>query len=173
MALPPPSWGRVGVGGNGSPSPLVGEGWGGGEWLSLPPRGGGLGWGGMALPPPSWGRVGVGGNGSPSPLVGEGWGGGEWLSLPPRGGGLGWGGNGSPSPLVGEGWGGGEWLSLPPRGGGLGWGGNCAPFNCAQYTSPHRSFASCWSKGPNCSVSSCPQAPLLLDLTKFREARAT
>src|SRR5579884_3206911 len=61
MALPPPSWGRVGVGGNGSPSPLVGEGWGGGEWLSLPPRGGGLGWGGMALPPPSWGRVGVGG----------------------------------------------------------------------------------------------------------------
>src|SRR5579884_3312748 len=61
MAPPPPSWGRVGVGGNGSPSPLVGEGWGGG---------------GMALPPPSWGRAGGGGNGSPSPPVGEGWGGG-------------------------------------------------------------------------------------------------
>jgi hypothetical protein len=48
-------WGRVGVGGRGgslvSPSPLVGEG-----------RGGGGGEGALFLPPPLWGRVGVGGN---------------------------------------------------------------------------------------------------------------
>src|SRR5579884_2761008 len=71
----PPCGGGSGWGGRGgslvSPSPLVGEGRGGGEGreprFSLPPCGGGAGWGGggegaLFLPPPLWGRVGVGGN---------------------------------------------------------------------------------------------------------------
>src|SRR5579875_1754863 len=83
VLLPPPLWGRVGVGGTKAPSPLVGEGWGGGDQGSLPPCGGGLGWGGPRLPPPLWGRVGGGGTRAPSPLVGEGWGGGKLYSIQP------------------------------------------------------------------------------------------
>src|SRR5579875_164522 len=88
---PTPTLPHKGGGMGVAPSPLVGEGWGGGDQGSLPPCGGGLGWGGPRLPPPLWGRVGVGGTKAPSPLVGEGGGGGDEGSLPPCGGGLGWG----------------------------------------------------------------------------------
>src|SRR5579883_1245240 len=91
LFLPPPLWGRVGVGENASPSPRGGEGWGGGECFSLPPCGGGLGWGELCPLPPLWGRVGVGENASPSPPCGGGVGWGELCPLPPCGGGLGWG----------------------------------------------------------------------------------
>src|SRR5579875_2299696 len=43
-----------------SPSPRVGEGWGGGVFFSLPPGGGGLGWGVFFSLPPGGGGLGWG-----------------------------------------------------------------------------------------------------------------
>src|SRR5579875_3559852 len=74
---PTPTLPHKGGGGLVSPSPLVGEGWGGGPCFSLPPCGGGLGWGGLV---------------SPSPLVREGWGGGALFLPPPLWGRVGVGG---------------------------------------------------------------------------------
>src|SRR5579885_2574309 len=99
---PPPQGGRepcsslppCGGGSLVPPSPLVGEGWGGGEWFSLPHKEGAL-----FLPPPLWGRVGVGGERVPPATRRE-----PCSSLPPCGGGLGWGG---------------KWFSLPHKEGAL------------------------------------------------------
>ena len=79
-----------------SPSPTVGEGWGGG---SAPSPTVGEGWGGGSAPSPTVG-AGWGGGSAPSPTVGEGWGGGS-----------------APSPSMGEGWGGGnsQIIAVPGR----------------------------------------------------------